>query len=326
MNGITVCTLVYFVEYSFKIIVFAWKRLASLQRLIDSLLAAEYFGFPVAIEFHLDAGANESVMDYLKNQVNWPFGTSGLVAEVLPQGLANMVTSAWSAQKDTEFAFFFEDDIEASPFFFEYACRSIYEFASKRKEVIGVALNTPRYDEINLITSIWRPSWEIGTEAQVFFFQLPSSWGVLYFPWAWREFLKFYQKRTSSATAKKKTKMTKIVPASRINIWERSWKRYLAEMMFLKGQVLVYPSLPAEASFSVNHREVGEHTSGKAQSPQLERLNQQKIDYYVTPIVTAAPISLFRQIHAGAELPVVALHHDKVASLNELLLRAKLLE
>ncbi len=278
---------------------------------MNSLLKAEYFGFHVSLEFHLDAGADEAVVNYVKKEFEWPFGSSGIVQQAQPQGLAAMVTSAWSAENDKEFAFFFEDDIEVSPFYFQFACRAISQFANVKNEtVIGVALNTPRYDEINLLTSVWRPKWEIGSEARLFFFQLPSSWGVLYFPWIWREFLKFYQKRLNSSAL--------IVPASRINIWQRSWKRYLAEMMFLKGQVLVYPSMPEEASFAVNHRERGEHTGGAAESPQLEALNTHEIDYYVTPLIKTKPTDLFRQLHSNVTLPVVSLHHEFVSSLDEL--------
>jgi hypothetical protein len=187
-----------------------------------------------------------------------------------PQGLAAMITSAWLAPKDTEFAFLFEDDIEASPFYFEFACRAIYRFANSsspaNKTVIGVALNTPRFDEINLLKSIWRPHWEIGSEARLFFFQLPCSWGALYFPWIWRDFLKFYHQRTSPNT----DESSFTVPGARSNNWQRSWKRYLVEMMFFKGQVMIYASLPQEASFAVNHRERGEHTSGRAQVPQFQ--------------------------------------------------------
>lgn len=59
---------------SFRVIVFGWRRRASLRRLIDSLISARYFGFRVNIEFHFDGEANEKVVDYVR-QIDWPHGS-----------------------------------------------------------------------------------------------------------------------------------------------------------------------------------------------------------------------------------------------------------
>lgn len=284
-------------------------------RLLDSLKAAEYFGYPVDLEIHLDAGASEEIISFLKNDFIWPFGASGMILQSRRLGLAGMVTSAWKPPSDTEFAFFFEDDIEASKFYFEFACRAIFAY-SDNERLIGVALSTPRYDEINLLTSIWLPEWEIGRDWRVFLFQLPCSWGVLYFPWAWRSFLTYYKNASGFP----------VIPVTRINIWQRSWKRFLAELMFIEGQVMLYASLPNQTSFAVNHREIGEHTDGTAQDPQLMKLNDHEIDYYTTSIVTEHPDEAFFQLQSQefSKLPLVSLHHDLVHSFAELEYRKRL--
>ena len=171
-------------------------------------------------------------------------------------------------------------------------------------------MSTPRYDEVNLLTSIWLPECEIGPNWRVFLFQLPCSWGVLYFPWAWRRFLKYFKNASGSP----------VIPATRINLWQRSWKRFLAEMMFIEGQVLLYASLANQTSFAVNHREIGEHTDGQAQDPQLMKLNDYEIDYYTTPLITRPPNETFSQLQSQNfdNLPLVSLHHDAVKSFTEL--------
>lgn len=59
--------------YSFRILVYAWKRRASLKRLLDSLLAPSYHGFPVHLDFHMDGGAHPAVVNFIE-QFHWPHG------------------------------------------------------------------------------------------------------------------------------------------------------------------------------------------------------------------------------------------------------------
>lgn len=53
-------------EYIVTINVLANNRLESLQRLIDSLMAAEYFGEIVPLDFHLEAGQSQELIDYVQ--------------------------------------------------------------------------------------------------------------------------------------------------------------------------------------------------------------------------------------------------------------------
>lgn len=68
--------ITYFQENpkEFKAIVFAWRRLASLKRLVESLENAEYHGFKVNLEFHVDGEPEPVVQEFVENY-NWPHGT-----------------------------------------------------------------------------------------------------------------------------------------------------------------------------------------------------------------------------------------------------------
>ena len=58
---------------TFRIIVIAWRRRASLDRLVNSLLAAEYHGFRVHLDFHMDGGGHPRVVEYI-DELKWPHG------------------------------------------------------------------------------------------------------------------------------------------------------------------------------------------------------------------------------------------------------------
>ena len=48
-------------------------------------------------------------------------------------------------------------------------------------------------------------------------------------------------------------------PYSATNGWSTSWKKFLIELCFLRGWVVLYPNFYNQTSFSTNHLEPGEH-------------------------------------------------------------------
>lgn len=303
-------------DYKFVIIVFAWRRKESLERLINSLQVADYVNHEVQLNFNIDFDPSEDVKNYIES-VNWQHGSKNIIQRRESYGLERMVIESWKAENDKEFAFFFEDDIEVQPDYFNFAL----EFVKKEgirfnPNLIGIALNTPRYDEVNLDHSIWLPEFNI---AKLFLFQQPCSWGALYFPWKWREFLTYYRKSRSNSVVEHK----KVIPESCVFNWGNSWKKYLMEMMVRKGYVMLYPSLKNQASFSVHHREEGEHTG------LIKQLNITSVDYFIVPFARNEEAKLLIEEVKNAnldKLPIVSFYHCPVGSIEELKLFGRLIK
>ena len=70
------------------------------------------------------------------------------------------------------------------------------------------------------------------------------------------------------------------IPRSQTNYWQGSWKRFLFEFMFMRGEFLLYPNFPYQASFSTNHVEVGEHINEKDPTLLERRAN------FTVPLIT----------------------------------------
>lgn len=307
-------------QRTFLLIVFCWKRKASLKRLVDSLIKADYSGHFPELQFHIEFDPSEEVKAYVNN-LKWPHGNKKLFLRQESFGLEKMVMTSWNATKDSEFAFFFEDDIEVQPQYFKYTLKAMErDDISKNDSVIGVALNTPRYDEVNLKHSIWLPEIVIGKQDRLFLFQQPCSWGALYFPWKWREYLKFYSKRNLGLELD-------IVPQSCIFKWQRSWKKYLMELMVLEGYVMLYPSLPDQQSLSINHREPGEHTNIEIEHALVNELNPNVVDYFVVPMAKAEQIKLLMEsLSTIKNFPLVSFYHFKVNSIKDLIKFGKIIK
>ena len=78
------------------IFVFAWRRLASVQRLLDSLQAAEYCGHQIPLTIFVDGGASEAVVSAARAAA-WTHGKKALVLydELgLTQGIRGMWINA----------------------------------------------------------------------------------------------------------------------------------------------------------------------------------------------------------------------------------------
>ena len=73
----------------FTIIVFGWRRTASLTRLLDSLLAADYAGHKVNLHFRIDGDSLIEVID-IATQFNWPHGPKFIAINPKRVGLANV--------------------------------------------------------------------------------------------------------------------------------------------------------------------------------------------------------------------------------------------
>lgn len=295
-------------DKSFIIIVFAWNRKDSLDRLMKSLLRADYQGNnSIELRINLDNNPSEDVQEYVES-FDWPHGPKTVIIRDSHYGLERMVVESWDPKSSDEYAFFFEDDIEVQKDYFKFASAALKRLNSLQDpNVIGVALNTPRYDEVNLDHSIWIPAEEIGSEAKLFWFQQPCSWGALYFPEKWRQFLVYYQNRKGSVGT--------VIPNTYVSNWKHSWKKYFMEMMVLEGLVMLYPSLPKQRSLSIHHREQGVHTGfiGK-------RLNK-VVDYFVVPFAGAKEASLLMESIENDDLkalPIVSFYHFRVNNFDDL--------
>jgi hypothetical protein len=311
----------------FVLIVFAWKRKASLERLVESLKRSDYAEKSVEIRFNVEFNPSVAVREYLMD-LEWNHGPKRIIWRSEPFGLERMVVESWDASNDKEFAFFFEDDVEVHPAYFKFAlaCMNRSEI-SNDSSAIGIALTTPRFDEVNLERSVWSPRLVIGENDLLFLFQQPCSWGALYFPWAWRNFLSYHAKRRGTAPFKEEG--MQVIPESCVSGWRRSWKKYLMELMVMKGLVMLYPTLPNEESLSVHHREQGEHTGFGAQKQQVFSVSAKIVDYFRVPLAQEKQIDkLFSLLSSEEmiELPLVSFHHFKVDSIEDLKSFGKLVE
>jgi hypothetical protein len=125
--------------------VLTFNRPASFQRVLRSLQRAEYNGDSVDLDIFIDTrdySLDEMEVLQLANNFSWPHGTKRIQKRIQNAGLIGQWLEAWYPTSLQEFAFFAEDDIEVSPFFYTWIMKAIaayYTPYSKRADRRGGA-------------------------------------------------------------------------------------------------------------------------------------------------------------------------------------------
>lgn len=240
------------------------NRATSLRRLLTSLSNAFYLSDEVPISFNMDSKVDEATIK-LVNSFDWPNGPKTLRRRIIQGGLIRAVSESWYPASDDDFGLLLEDDIEVSPYYYlwiKYALLAYhYDPQVALPELSSISLYTPKLVEVVKE----RPKWN-ATEFfkhihpnTPYLHQLPCSWGAVFFPKHWREFYVYMNMRFTENAKENPVQ----IPKSRTNGWQASWKKFLIDMMYLRGYVSLYPNFPNQASFSTNHMEPGAHISAK---------------------------------------------------------------
>lgn len=311
--------------------IFAWRRVKSLKRLLNSLQNADYsglksrsFGIRLDLTFHIDGYYNPAVLDIIK-EFKWNYGDIEILKSDSNKGLQLLMKD--TQPRDSEgYSVFLEDDIELSVLYFDYIlfCLSV----SEDDQFAGCSFYTPRVDEVSEREDISKPSpinLSEMTEGSFVGIQIPCSWGAIYRNSIWSDFLNYYNARTDVEGN------FPTIQGLLTHTWKRSWKKYLIEYFYLKGLYLIYPAFEDARSFSTNHYEDGVHTVSeedyekmlKDNSFPAEQLNVERgtIDHrFTVPLLVAEDKELamdaFKQT---TEIKTIFNVFHKVSSLEDLI-------
>jgi hypothetical protein len=112
----------------------------------------------------------------------------------------------------------------------------------------------------------------VGRDAHVLF-------TAVYFPEMWREFHDYLPLRQSETAISLKNN---IIPDIRTNGWKTSWKRFINELIYLRGYSMLYPNYDDWLAFSTNHFEPGEHLV--LDSPEKIAFREEQLLYFRVPL------------------------------------------
>ncbi|WP_051525994.1 glycosyltransferase [Butyrivibrio proteoclasticus] len=223
------------------IVVVAYNRARSLQRLLDSLANAVYDNKDVPLIISIDRGDNQDVLN-VAEKFNWEHGTKKVVYQLENLKLRKHVLKCGDYANEFGSVIVLEDDLLVSKYFYKYAVRAL-EFSKNDERVGGISLYNHRY---NVEAS--EPFECHDDNYDNWYFQFASSWGEAWTKEQWQSFREWYD-NTLAIDDKCD------VPEYVRNWSDSSWLKYFICYLVEKNKFFLYP----KKSLTTNFGEAGTH-------------------------------------------------------------------
>lgn len=212
------------------VVVAAYNRTHSLQRLLSSLATAVYEA-EVTLVISIDKSDSEDVFE-VANNFEWNNGKKVIITHNENLGLKKHILSCGNLTREYGSIILLEDDLYVSPFFYVYALNAL-EFYDTDTNIAGISLYTHSF---NVHAKL--PFTAIKEESSVFFMQLPSSWGQAWTYRQWNEFMQWFDSPSNDSNYQ-----SVAIPMN-IAYWPAtSWLKVFAKYIIENNKYFAYPYL-----------------------------------------------------------------------------------
>ncbi|KAI9269116.1 hypothetical protein BDA99DRAFT_557879 [Phascolomyces articulosus] len=326
MSELPVTTLQQWHDFTVKMVLTTESNDAPpFERLLRSVQNAGFLGDTVDITIFMECTSHVKTQQ-LAETLFWPHGEKDLRHRIVPTSRSWMFAESWYPSSDNEYAVILDDGIEVSPLFYIWTKYSILKYRynpTPKKNLFGVSLYSPRIIDSS---EEQRELFEPPSGYTPYLMQAPCSLGggAVYFPEHWREFHDFMTARIADQDSHQL--QTIQVPGARSRHWKYSWRRYLDELVYLRGNVMLYPNFEDNASFSTRHQLPEHATKHQAQDNlDLPGAARAVAGLFTVPLLKDTFALPDRQLPDWGDLPVLDLF-GKPATLDILAERGKELQ
>ena len=245
--------------------IIGWKRPQPIKDLLNQLEESNYRGWntPIPLYVHLDGGALLEVITIV-NEFEWTHGVKRLNDRKDNVGLREMwFSSIGSASKmagENTLMLVFEDDMSVSLDYFQWLLAVVDAYGRNPRcrdaNLMGFSLSPIRMEESRKPFTRWNASAVIQDGRNAYLSTVPGSWGAAYWSDKWNEFTEFVDVRVKppyydvqaeqlepgqkyNYDELRLTPKELFIPDARSNVWPKSWKRFMVDFMYVRGQVMV---------------------------------------------------------------------------------------
>jgi hypothetical protein len=215
-------------NYSPAIVVVAYNRTNSLKRLLTSLNKAVYHT-NVMLVISIDKSDNNDVCILAEN-FEWNYGDKVLIRHDKNLGLKNHILSCGDLTSVYGSIILLEDDLYVSPFFYIYATKAL-NFYCDDSNIAGISLYS---HSLNIHVKL--PFYPIKGDSNVFFLQMPSSWGQAWTREQWDNFSIWFNSDKNNNNYH-----TNSIPENIADWPNTSWLKIFAKYIIENNKYFVYP-------------------------------------------------------------------------------------
>ncbi|MCD4679164.1 MAG: hypothetical protein K8S00_02135, partial [Bacteroidales bacterium] len=217
-----------------------------------------FFDRNVQLIISIDKGDNNEVIN-IAEKYKWTNGDKKVIIHEQKLGLKDHVFFCGNLSKEHDGVIILEDDLYVSPFFYDFAVKSINYYKSD-SNIGGISLYTHSFNETAFL-----PFIPLNDSSDVYFIQLPSSWGQCWTKNQWSNFKNWHLKESE-------LNKDGMFPPN-IEQWSSSsWKKHFAKYLINNDKYFVYPRF----SLTTNFGEKGTHVKEKVEIFQVPLLNKKK--------------------------------------------------
>ncbi len=248
------------------IVIAAYNRPASLQRLLESIDRASYAGYTgITLVISIDHSGNDDCK-IIADAFEWKYGSKTVVLHPVNLGLKKHILYCGNYVNQHDGAIVLEDDLIVSPAFYDYA-QQAHAFYKSDERIAGIALYHNTFNE-----TAYCPFEPIHDGADNYFMQVPCSWGQLWTKLQWSGFLSY-------ANGIGNEQVFASLPAT-VQAWSAaSWKKLFYSYLMQTGKYFVYPRV----GLSTNFGDAGQHLTDNQSVFQTPLLLSEKTFRFSTP-------------------------------------------
>lgn len=223
------------------IIAIGYNRLKSMKRLLASLAQAEYSSCDVPLIISVDCSGDDELYRYVK-MFKWIHGPKYVNIQTERLGLKKHLYQCISLSQYFKGVVLFEDDLYASPYFYEYVERTIEKYGDNDK-IAEISLYN--HEENGFVGIPFSP---VNNGSDVYLAQHVSTWGECFTYQMWQKFAVWLKDHENDDFADVS------IPAE-IKSYKRAWSKYYNIYLALTDRYAVFPYVTLTTNFS----DAGEH-------------------------------------------------------------------
>ncbi|KAI8062830.1 uncharacterized protein B0P05DRAFT_477135 [Gilbertella persicaria] len=254
MTELPLDTLSKWHDFTVNIMVNTDKKPHALARLLTSVTNAHYLGDQVDLTVLLDYSSDQITQTFANNFV-WNKGEKNIRHRISQATKASVFVESWYPSSHDEYAIILNNDAELSEYFYVWVKYAIlrYRYTERDNSLFGISLYTPRLLETDPSgRHFFSANYQLkkanrtGQVGQPYRMQWPGYSGAVYFPEHWREFHDYITARHADLNGFEMQDV--VVPGLRSNEWTKSWRRFMEELIYLRGYVMLFPNFPSSLS------------------------------------------------------------------------------
>lgn len=227
------------------IVIATYNRPHALSRLLNSIAVANYDGYnDIPLVISID-GEGSPQCEEIANNFIWTHGEKIIILHVQNLGLKRHILSCGDLTEKFGAIIMLEEDVLVSPYFYDYSVQTLTYYQDESR-IAGVSLFFLKNSEMTQT-----PFWPMANGHDVFFAQVPSSWGQCWTKEQWGNFKNYFETNCDK-------ELSSLLPPQ-VQNWpsESSWKKYFYSYMIEADLYFVIPYV----SYATNMGDKGEHFS-----------------------------------------------------------------